>query len=181
MRIPKEILEKVEKLDSTTYNHSKRVHDICLMVEQEFFLTDDILSSAGIVHDIGKLYVPVNVLDKHGCLSPLEREVMDFHSYYGYELLEEQGVEEDIKRIVLYHHSFEPNMIRRIPLQVNDCILDNVQRLRTIDMFEALTADRPYHRRVSVKQAVRILMKDAKADKELLLYLESVIPDFERG
>lgn len=76
------------------------------------------------------------MLDKHGYLSPLEREIMDFHSYYGYEVLEEYGVEEDIRRIVLYHHSFDPNMIRRIPLQVNDCILDNVQRLRTIDMFE---------------------------------------------
>ena len=104
--------EMLRRLDSTTYNHSVRVMMISAEVEEYLNLTDHKLMCAALFHDIGKAYVPFDILDKKERLTGLERELVDLHSYFGYCMLNSIKVEEDICRIVLYHHGFRPLTIR---------------------------------------------------------------------
>ena len=61
--------------------------------------------AAAQIHDIGKYYIPDNILDAPRPLTRLEREVIDMHAYYGYEACKELNYgTEDVKELVLLHH-----------------------------------------------------------------------------
>lgn len=66
MDLPAEIRAMVEGMDSSTYNHSVRTWRFARMVEAYFCLGGDALSDAAYVHDVGKLFIPDRILDKHG-------------------------------------------------------------------------------------------------------------------
>ena len=154
--------EMLRRLDSTTYNHSVRVMMISAEVEEYLNLTDHKLMCAALFHDIGKAYVPFDILDKKERLTGLERELVDLHSYFGYCMLNSIKVEEDICRIVLYHHGFRPLTIRDLGHYDNNNVYEKAQMLHTIDAFEALTSDRPYHRGLPSKEALKILVREGK-------------------
>jgi putative nucleotidyltransferase with HDIG domain len=170
------VLEEIFKsLDSSTYNHSIRVMDIALEVEQYLRLPDHNLSSAGLLHDIGKFYIPMNILDKVGKLSPLEKELMDLHSYFGYQILEDFGLDEDVCRIVLYHHGINPITIKEIEPYDKASVLDQAYMLHSIDEFEALTSDRPYHRGVPARKALEIMQDEANHHPKVLEYISKTL------
>lgn len=153
------VRELFNRLDSTTYNHSVRVMALAAEYEDFSGLNNRLLSQAALVHDLGKIYVSQKILDKIGCLTPLEHLLVDLHPYIGYSLLKDRYVSEEIARIVLYHHGFTPPVLTDIDIQYINKELVNYSAviLRTLDAFEALTSDRPYHRGVSAVEAVDIL------------------------
>ena len=157
MELPVKIREMLEQLDSTTYNHSLRVWKMAVLMEAAYGMEDGSLSTAALVHDIGKLYIPERILDKHGGLTGLEREVIGLHPYYGYRLLKDHGVDEEVGRLVLYHHGMNPALAKSLPEYHGVPVVDRAKMLHTIDAFEALTTDRPYRRRMSVRQAADFL------------------------
>jgi putative nucleotidyltransferase with HDIG domain len=171
----KQISELFNKLDSSTYNHSIRVMDIAIEVEKYLNLSDKNLSHAALLHDIGKIYVPMKILDKVGKLSPLERELLNLHSYAGYMILKDYGFAEDICRIVLYHHGLNPVMIRPIDRYNNNSVLEQSFMLHSIDEFEALTSDRPYHRGVPAYKALEIMLKEENHHPKVLEYISKVL------
>lgn len=179
MDLPVEIRDAVEGMDSTTYNHSVRTWRFARMIEAYFCLGDDKLSDAAYVHDIGKLFIPEKILDKHEGLTQLEREIMGLHPYYGYQILGEYGMCEEVKRMVLYHHGMNPVVLK--PLAAYPCaaVADRAKMLHTIDAFEALTTDRPYRRRMSVRQAADFLEGQEGYHREVLDCLKRCAADFE--
>lgn len=170
----KQIIKHLEKLDSTTFRHSARVMMISSEVESYMGVEDKKLMNAALLHDIGKLYIPYNILDKNGRLTKLERELIDLHPYIGYVILTDLGVDEDICRIVLYHHGFKPLCIRDLGYYDNSLIYQKASILRTLDSFEALTSDRAYHRGVPSHDALDILLKENNFDETAMDYLQSV-------
>lgn len=164
----------LRRLDSTTYNHSVRVMMISAEVEEYLCMTDHKMMCAALFHDIGKLYVPFEILDKKDKLSSLERELIDLHPYFGYCMLSSLGVEEDICRIVLYHHNFNPLTIHDLGRYNNEDVYEKAQILHTIDAFEALTSDRPYHRGLPSKEAIKVLLRENNHDSRALKYLMEV-------
>lgn len=173
--------EMLRRLDSTTYNHSVRVMMISAEVEEYLNLTDHKLMCAALFHDIGKAYVPFDILDKKERLTGLERELVDLHSYFGYCMLNSIKVEEDICRIVLYHHGFRPLTIRDLGHYDNNNVYEKAQMLHTIDAFEALTSDRPYHRGLPSKEALKILVREGKFEQRTLEYITEVSSKDEIG
>ena len=169
----------VEGMDSTTYNHSVRVWKFARKVEVFFGLGDDKLSDAAYVHDIGKLFIPERILDKHEGLDCLEREIMGLHPYFGYQILEGYRVSEEVKRMVLYHHGMNPVLLRPLPPYTGEAVADRARMLHTIDAFEALTTDRPYRRRMSVGQAAEFLEGQEGYHREVLSCLRRYAADFE--
>jgi len=169
--INKQLINTLSRLDSTTYNHSVRVMKIAAEVEEYMGFTDHRLMSAALFHDIGKLYVPFNILDKSGRLTNLERELIDLHPYIGYTILSDLGVREDVCRIVLYHHGFRPLTIHNIGYYDKDNIYEQSVILRTIDHFEALTSDRPYHRGVTSQDALDTLVREGDYNDSVLNYI----------
>lgn len=173
--------EMLRRLDSTTYNHSVRVMMISAEVEEYLNLTDHKLMCAALFHDIGKAYVPFDILDKKERLTGLERELVDLHSYFGYCMLNSIKVEEYICRIVLYHHGFRPLTIRDLGHYDNNNVYEKAQMLHTIDAFEALTSDRPYHRGLPSKEALKILVREGKFEQRTLEYITEVSSKDEIG
>ena len=178
MKLSNDVLHLLEKLDATTYNHSYRLWEMALGVEEHFHIKDDVLSTAALVHDIGKLYIPKMILDKRGGLDALEREVIDLHTYYGYRILEAHGVDEVVRRIVLYHHGTEPKVLIEMSKSVYENIFVKAKMLHTLDVFEALTTDRPYKRRMSVERACTWMEQEPGYHKETLEYLKRYRKDF---
>jgi putative nucleotidyltransferase with HDIG domain len=171
----------LKDLDSTTYNHSVRVMLLAVELEEYLSMTDHKLMSAALFHDLGKIYVPFKILDKSQSLTRLEREIIDLHPYIGYLLLSELGVDEDICRIVLYHHGVKPLTISDIGYYDNNDTYDKALMLHTIDAFEALTSDRPYHRGVHSKEALTIMSRDNRYHAETLQYLMFVSQKDDMG
>lgn len=179
MELPMEIKNRMEQMDSTTYNHSIRVWELALGVEAYYKMTDDCLSTAALVHDIGKLYISERILDKHEGFDTLEREIIDLHPYIGYRILDDHRVNEVVKRIVLYHHGMHPKRLEPLPEFYSVMTMEKAKMLHTIDAFEALTTDRPYHRRLSVRQAVSFLQGQEGYHSHILLYLKEHAADFD--
>ena len=178
MKLSNDVLNLMEKLDATTYNHSYRLWEMAMGVEEHFHYKDDVLSTAALVHDIGKLYIPKIILDKRGGLDVLEREVIDLHAYYGYRILEKYGVDEVIRRIVLYHHGMNPMVLTSLPEFEDSETAEKAMILHTLDVFEALTTDRPCKRRLSVERACTWMEQEPGYHKETLEYLKRYRKDF---
>lgn len=172
-----QIMKQLEKLDSMTYKHSVRVMLICEEIEEYMGVEDHKLMNAALLHDVGKLYMPGMILDKNGRLTRLEREMIDLHPYIGYTMLTDLGVDEDICRIVLYHHGFKPLCIREPEYYDCSLIYQKACILRTVDSFEALTSDRSYHRGVPSKEAIEILLNENNYDKVAMEYLKIASAD----
>lgn len=177
--INKQLINVLNGLDSTTYNHSVRVVMLATEIEEYLGMTDHKLMCASLFHDIGKTYIPFNILDKNSRLSKLERELIDLHPYIGYKILSDLGVDEDICRIVFYHHGFRPLTIHDVGYYDKNAVYEEACILHTIDVFEALTSDRPYHRGCPSQEALHILMREGGYDARTLEYITAAIESKE--
>lgn len=101
------------------------------------------LEIAGLLHDLGKLRVPDEILDKPGKLDPRERLIINTHSYETFQILHSIEGFEEITPWAAYHHE-EPGG-RGYPFRLNGEDLPLEARiLRVADIFQALAQDRPY-------------------------------------
>lgn len=166
------IFQALQKLDSATYNHSIRVRDLAREIECYLEYDNDELSDAALVHDIGKCYISSFILDKPAVLSKLEREIVDLHSYFGYEILKNLQVSEKLCRIVLYHHSHTPLMIHELEEYNDEDAYEKASLLHSIDAFEALTTDRPYRRGYSVRDALAIMKEEGNHHPKVIEYFD---------
>lgn len=176
-----QMIDMMKRLDSMTYNHSVRVMMISAEIEEYLRMTDHQLMYAALFHDVGKIYTPFNILDKNERLTKLERQIIDLHPYIGYSMLSELGIDEDICRIILYHHGTQPLTIQDVGHYDKDSVYEKALILHTIDAFEALTSDRPYHRGVISKEALKIMMRGEKYDKKVLEYIMEISSKEEMG
>ena len=182
--INEQVLDKLQLLDSMTYNHCVRTKEIAKEIESKFQMKSNLLSQAALIHDIGKIYVSSKILDKPGRLSPLERQIIDMHAYYGYQILQEINTEhgkiksdeiisQDICNLVLFHHGLNPPLLTNIQISISPEIKKYACILHTIDAFEALTTDRAYRRGFTQKKAVEIMDKESSHDRQVLDFLHS--------
>ena len=94
-------------LDENTRSHNKRVEllmEAFLHDHSDLFPYCRDLITAARIHDIGKHYIPDEILTAPHKLTAEEREIIDWHAYYGYELAKEQGYSDTVCKMVLYHH-----------------------------------------------------------------------------
>ena len=170
-----DLSETFNKLDATTYNHSIRVMKIAAEIEAFYGFGDNYLSIAALLHDIGKIYISRKVLDKVSPLTSLEREIVSLHPYYGYKILKNCDINEDVCRLVLYHHGLDPLCLTPVEPYLTDKIQDRAKLLHSIDSFEALTSDRPYHGGYRSKEALQIMLSESGHHKFFLDYLQFLI------
>ena len=154
-------LEKLEK------GHLKDVRIIAAKIysalpeslKSEVNLSD--VQQAAMLHDYGKVLIPKKILDKEGKLTPEEKEIMDLHSELGYELLKDQGLNEEVLSLVKYHHQRPDG--KGYPVIDDGFIFGMSSQIVTAaDKFSALTEDRCYRKACSKEEALGIIAQDVE-------------------
>lgn len=116
---------------------------------------------AGYLHDIGKLIVPSEILEKPSKLTPEEFNIIRTHTYFTCEFLNGMSIFRDIRDWASQHH--ERLNGRGYPFHENEKTLPFESRaIAVADVFTALTEDRPYRKGVSGKEAMLVLDVDVQ-------------------
>lgn len=146
-----------------TAGHSERVTQIALKIGKKLKLTShemDILHRGGLLHDVGKLGVSHEILDKPGALDQEERMFIEKHVILGVRILEPIPAYSEILPLIKQHHeSFDGS---GYPEGLSGESINLYARILAVaDRFEALTSDRPYRKALSQKAALDFVKKHA--------------------
>lgn len=132
---------------------------------------------AGLLHDIGKLVIPVTVLDKPGKLSSSEFKVIMEHSLAGYQLVKDlDQIPAGCDKGILHHHERLDGSGYPFGI-VGDEIHEYAKVVAIADIYEAMTADRPYRRRLTPLAALEVIAEQMykKLDTQICLtFLENM-------
>lgn len=137
------LIQAVEVADPYTRGHSERVasHSVALGIELGLSMFElQVLQDAGALHDVGKIGVPREVLNKPGKLTPEEFEEIKKHPRNGYNILKPLEVPEVLDITLLHHERMDG---KGYPTGCTDYPL-LVKVLQVADVWDALTSDRPY-------------------------------------
>lgn len=132
--------------DPYTAGHQRRVADLAKVIAQEMGLSDeqmDGLHMAGLIHDLGKISVPAEILSKPSELSEIEFSLIKGHSQAGYEILKEIDFPWPIAEIVLQHHERLDGSGYPAGLKGPEICLE-AKILMVADVVEATASHRPY-------------------------------------
>lgn len=164
-----------------TYRHSERVTDLALEVGGRLEMDDDelrLLRRAGLLHDIGKLGISNRILDKEGQLTDEELEKVKKHPAYSDRILQRVGPFEEVAGLASRHHERldGSGYLRGVE---GDQLSPADRVLAVVDVYEALTASRPYRDAFEPESALGILRSEAgtKLDEEAVAALERVVEE----
>jgi putative nucleotidyltransferase with HDIG domain len=146
-----------------TAGHSERVTKLALKIGQFLGLNQeeiDALHRGGLLHDLGKIGVPAEILDKPGKLTQEEEEIMHQHARLGARILEPISAYADVIPIVLQHHErFGGN---GYPDGISGRVISLGARIFAVaDSFDAMTSDRPYRKALERERAIEIIKKES--------------------
>ncbi|MCB2180628.1 MAG: CBS domain-containing protein [Desulfobulbaceae bacterium] len=146
----------VEMRDPYTSGHQRRVADLASHIAMELALSDEKVQGvymAGVIHDIGKIRVPSDILCLPGRLSQAEFAIIAPHPTVGYDILKGIEFPWPIARIVLQHHERLDGSGYPQCLQA-DQILIEAKILAVADVVEAMSSHRPYRPARGVERAL---------------------------
>lgn len=172
--------------DMYTYNHSAEVAALSMLVAKSMKMNDTFIQKIGvgaILHDVGKMSVPAEILNKVDPLDEVESKLMKDHPQMGYDLLKDNDYISPISRqIVLLHHeklngSGYPFMMsgEQIPIHV---------RIVTLcDIFNAISSNRAYKRRMNADEALELIRAEAiyELDRDIYYHLLKVVNIYPVG
>src|SRR5271167_2465544 len=152
----------IEAKDHNTHAHLRRVQTYAMQIGKDLGLSGfelNAIRAAAMLHDIGKLAVPEQILSKPGRLTPEEFDRMKIHPVVGAEILDRVQFPYPVVPIVLSHHekwngTGYPHGLRGEAIPIGARILS------VVDCFDALTSERPYRRAMSVDEAMKHLISE---------------------
>ena len=146
-----------EKRDPYTAGHQRRVTDLALAIARKLDYGEDACSTlrtAGMLHDIGKLGVPAEILSKPTALSKIELELIRTHPQAAYEILADIAFPGPVAEIVLQHHERQDGS--GYPKKISgDDILPAARILAVADVVEAMASHRPYRPALGIDVALK--------------------------
>jgi PAS domain S-box-containing protein/putative nucleotidyltransferase with HDIG domain len=166
------LVAAVEMRDAYTAGHQQRVTLLAVAIAQELGLAKDridILRTAGILHDIGKISIPAEILSKPGKLNDAEYNLMKMHPQSGYDIVKTIELPYEVAQVILQHHerlngSGYPKGI------TGEDILYESRILAVADVVEAMSSHRPYRPALGIDAALEEIN-----DKKGTLYDEPVV------
>jgi putative nucleotidyltransferase with HDIG domain len=138
-----------------TMQHSKRVAEYAKLLGQAYGLSSASLTQlqlGALLHDIGKVAIPRNILLKPASLSTEETAIMRLHPRVGWDLLAEfDGLNTEAEVVYAHHERFDGT---GYPRRLRGEQISTAARIFSIaDTFDAITSDRPYRAALSIEQA----------------------------
>lgn len=172
-------LSAVNHHHSATYSHTLKVAGIAGAFARYLGWNEKDcreVVAGGLIHDIGKMRIPLTILDKAGELTDAERKIINKHPVYGQEILKSRlEVPLEIKKMAIQHHEYldgsgYPNGIK------GDRICPKVRVMTICDIFVALTEERAYKEALPVRAAIgRMLDMGSKLDQEMLRHFKDMV------
>jgi PAS domain S-box-containing protein len=150
------IAAAAELRDPYTAGHERRVADLAAAIAREMGLPEDRVHGihlAGVVHDIGTIHVPAEILVKPSRLSQLEVAMVRTHCQAGYDVLKNIDFPWPIARIVLQHHELNDGSGYPLGLKGEEILLE-ARILTVADVVEAMVSHRPYSAAVPIDAAL---------------------------
>lgn len=165
-KIPVKINLKV--LHNLIKNHLPQTRKVALGMakylpeEQQRLINHKALAEATVLHDLAKVILPENIINKEGALSEHEHEIMEKHAKLSYELLKTTDLDAQTLDLIKNHHGHDEK----------NCSEDdiNLQILSMADIYSALREKRSYKPALSRESSLRIIEKEVqygKFDKEV--------------
>ncbi len=152
----------VETKDPYTSGHQERVSQLARAIAKEMDLTkdqQDFISTASIIHDLGKVSVPSELLSKPTKLSDLEFNLIRVHSQAGYNILKDIDFPWPVADVVLQHHERMDGSGYPQHLQ-GEAILLEARILAVADVVEAISSHRPYRPAMGISSALDEISKN---------------------
>ena len=151
-------LTHMKKRDEYTSIHCMNVSILAITFGRSMGLDRQQLETLGLgalLHDIGKMQVPLEILNKPGRLTDEEFEIVKSHSMNGYNLLrQKEDMPADVLEIVRSHH--ERINGRGYPQGLTGDFIDHLTQITSIvDVYDAITSDRCYHDGISPHEALK--------------------------
>jgi HD-GYP domain-containing protein (c-di-GMP phosphodiesterase class II) len=163
---------------SFTATHSSGVATVAVRLSELAGFTENecrLMLIAGYLHDLGKLAVPSEIIEKPSRLQENEFNVMRHHTYYTYRILETIPLFRVINKWASFHHERLDGSGYPFHLKSKD-IPRGSQIMAVADVFTAITEDRPYRRGMTRNSAVKVLDRmahDSALSKEIVATLSA--------
>jgi PAS domain S-box-containing protein len=156
------IIKILEMYDEYTKGHSENVADLSMLIAEEMGLSEDTVLDtywSGMVHDIGKLLVPVQILNKKNRLEDFEYNIIKKHPVWSSEALADSETLKHISQYVLYHHEHWDGHGYPEGLAAEDIPLVS-QIIAVADAWDAMTSNRSYRDSLSEEVALKEIKKN---------------------
>lgn len=161
-------LDILGSLDFFTRRHSENVANLTCRICEYLHCNKNFTVYCTIcayLHDIGKLFIPSNILNKPDKLTDEEFEIMKTHTTQGYEMCMKDLNLRPYAIVALDHHealngSGYPNGITKIPMEA--------QIVRVADEYDAIVTKRQYKTHVNISETLKDLIKDAQPDPKFV-------------
>jgi PAS domain S-box-containing protein/putative nucleotidyltransferase with HDIG domain len=156
----------VEKRDPYTAGHQQRVARLANAIAREMGLKDDQIEGikmAALIHDIGKIYVPAEILNKPGRLTDIEYNLIKTHPQLSYDILKAIEFPWPVARAILQHHERINGSGYPEGLTSDDIIME-AKILAVADVVEAIYSNRPYRPARGIEKA----LEEITIHKEIL-------------
>jgi putative two-component system response regulator len=152
----------IECRDPYTARHQRKVSELAEGIAREMGLSGDMIEGikvAGMVHDVGKMFLPTKIVTKPGALTPLEFSIMKEHPQKGYAILRRIDFPWPIPEIVLQHHeridgSGYPQGLKGTEIRLEARVL------AVADVIEAISSHRPYRSALGIEAALKEIGKN---------------------
>ena len=151
------IVMAVETRDPYTSGHQKRVTDLARAIATEMKLSPDIIDGirmAGLIHDLGKISIPAEILGLPRYLNNVEYSIVKTHSEIGYQILKDIDFARPVALMVYQHHERINGSGYPLGLKGEEILLE-ARILAVADVFEAICTHRPYRPALGVDKAMK--------------------------
>lgn len=169
-----------------TGTHSQGVAGLSLLLAKKLGIPKancDKIEIAGLLHDLGKLRVPDEILDKPARLDTQERLIINTHAFWTFQILRNIEGFGELTQWAAYHHE-EPGG-HGYPFRLDGTILPLEARIiRVADIFQAMVQDRPYRKGLNEAQALEFieqLAQEGRVDAEVVATLASYADEAMRA
>ena len=177
-----DMIHCIEGYDDLTYIHSVNVALIARVIGRwmDFSPEDcDALTISGLLHDIGKVMIPIEIITKPSRLSPTEYALIQTHTIHGHNLLKNIELDERIKLGALQHHERCDGKGYPNKLRYND-IHPFAKIVAIADVYDAMTSNRVYRKGICPFEVISVFEEniDAYDPKVLFVFLEKIAQSY---
>jgi PAS domain S-box-containing protein/putative nucleotidyltransferase with HDIG domain len=155
------ITRMLEIKDPYTCGHQERVTELAVAIAREMDLDEKRIEAiyySSLVHDIGKISIPGEILAKPGKLTNVEFELIKNHAMYGWEILKNIKFPWPVAEIVYQHHEHIDGSGYPRGLRNNDILIE-ARIMAVADVVEAMSSDRPYRPSLGIERALEEISK----------------------